>query len=81
MANFVLSYDLNGPNPSHKQMDGRFTGDVRLEDRQKGGHLKIIHDNGLSFARGAIHEGQNLHLMADAAFHFLAGFSVRVKTD
>lgn len=21
MANFILTYDLNGPNPSHKQMD------------------------------------------------------------
>lgn len=21
MANFIVSYDLNGPNPSHKQMD------------------------------------------------------------
>lgn len=21
MANFIITYDLNGPNPSHKQMD------------------------------------------------------------
>ena len=21
MANYIISYDLNGPNPSHKQMD------------------------------------------------------------